>query len=62
MEFKELQKKNEGDLQALLAKEREKLRVERFRDANKQLKNVRELRNLKKEIARILTLINVKKK
>jgi ribosomal protein L29 len=61
MDFKELQKKSEKELQIILAEEREKLRLERFRDANKQLKDVREIRGLKKEIARVLTLINVKK-
>ncbi|MFA5248051.1 MAG: 50S ribosomal protein L29 [Patescibacteria group bacterium] len=61
MDFKELQKKSEKELQIILAEEREKLRLERFRDANKQLKDVREIRSLKKEIARALTLINAKK-
>lgn len=62
MEFKEIKNKNEKELHDILATQREKLRVERFRDANKQLKDVRQLRVLKKGIARILTLINAKKK
>lgn len=62
MELKELKNKNEKELRDILSEEREKLRVERFRDANKQLKEVRKLRVLKKGIARILTLINALKK
>lgn len=58
MEFKELQKKNEKELQSLLAEYREKLRKERFRDANKQLKDVREIRVIRKSIANILTVLN----
>ncbi|MFA4833910.1 MAG: 50S ribosomal protein L29 [Patescibacteria group bacterium] len=58
MEFKELKSKEEKDLQKLLAQSREKLRDLRFKDANKQLKNVRELRKAKETIARILTLLN----
>jgi ribosomal protein L29 len=62
MEFKELKKKTEKELQALLAEYREKLRVARFKDANKQLKNVREIRNVRVVIANVLTLLNVDKK
>ena len=58
MEFKELKKKNANDLQKLLNESREKLRDLRFKDANKQLKNVREIRQLRLTIARILTLLN----
>ena len=62
MEFKELAKKNEKELQAMLAEYREKLRIARFKDANKQLKNVREIRNVRAVIANVLTLLNVNKK
>ena len=62
MELKELKKKSEKELQALLAEEREKTRVARFKDANKQLKNVREIRRSRKIAARILTLLNDKNK
>lgn len=61
MELKELKKKNENDLQILLAESREKLRGLRFKDANKQLKNIRGIREVKKTIAKILTLLNSKK-
>lgn len=61
MELKELKKKSENELQSLLAEAREKTRTLRFKDANKQLKNVREIRETKMTIARILTLLNSKK-
>jgi len=62
MEFKELSKKTEKELQALLSETREKLREARFKDANKQLKNVREIRVARNVIANILTLLNLNKK
>lgn len=61
MEIKELKNKSTSELHKLLAEQREKLRDLRFKDANKQLKNVRELRVLKRDVARILTLLNTKK-
>ncbi|PIT93731.1 50S ribosomal protein L29 [Candidatus Falkowbacteria bacterium CG10_big_fil_rev_8_21_14_0_10_43_11] len=60
MEIKELKNKNISELQAILRIKRDKLRELRFKDAAKQLKNIRELRMIKKDIAQILTLINVK--
>ena len=62
MEFKELAKKTEKELQAMLAEQREKLRIARFKDANKQLKNVREIRQARVVIANVLTLLNLNKK
>ncbi|MDP2830529.1 MAG: 50S ribosomal protein L29 [bacterium] len=61
MEFKELKKKSESELHRILAESRDKLRDLRFKDANKQLKNVREIRKVREMIARILTLLNSKK-
>jgi len=60
MEFKELKKKEEKDLHKILHESREKLRDLRFKDANKQLKNVREIRKIKNVVAQILTLLNNK--
>lgn len=62
MEIKELKKKNSGELHKLLADQRSRLRELRFKDASKQLKNVREVRVVKKTIARILTQLNQGKK
>lgn len=61
MEILELKNKPEAELKRLLALTREKLRDMRFKDANKQLKNVKALREDKKTVARILTLVNSNK-
>lgn len=60
MEYKELKKKTESELHKALAESRDELRGLRFKDANKQLKNVREIRKVREQIARILTLLNKK--
>lgn len=60
MEFKELKTKKENELHRLLSGSRDKLRDLRFKDANKQLKDVREIRVTKKIVAKILTLLNKK--
>jgi large subunit ribosomal protein L29 len=62
MELKELKKKTKAELQKMLIDSRDKLREMKFKDANRQLKNIREIRKLKREIARILTLLNQEKK
>lgn len=58
MDLKELSKKNRQDWEELLAFNRDKLRDLRFKDSNKQLKDVRAIRQTKRFIARLLTLIN----
>ncbi|MDD3711281.1 MAG: 50S ribosomal protein L29 [Patescibacteria group bacterium] len=58
MELKELKTKKISELHNILADLRDKLRGFRFKDSNKQLKNVRGIRSVKREIAQILTLIN----
>jgi len=60
MKIKELQEKNIEELKKLLLEKQEKVRKVRFDIAAKQVKNNREIRNEKKDIARILTLINEK--
>ncbi|MFH1427980.1 MAG: 50S ribosomal protein L29 [Patescibacteria group bacterium] len=60
MEFKELKKKTKNELHNILAESRDKLRDLRFKDANKQLKNVREIRKIRETIAQVLTLLNKK--
>jgi len=61
MEFKELKNKDQKELQNLLVLNREKLRELRFKDSNKQLKNIREIRVVRNLIAQILTLLNKQK-
>lgn len=58
MKIKELKIKSKNELQALLKSEQEKLRALNFKVAQRQLKNVRELRFVKKDIARLMTLLN----
>ena len=61
MKSNELLNKDDAQLQELVNANREKLRELRFKDSNKQLKNIREIRTVKTLIARILTIINKKK-
>lgn len=61
MEFKELKKKKEGDLHKILNEYRDKLRDLRFKDANKQLKDIREIRRVRNTIAQVLTLLHTEK-
>lgn len=56
----ELQQRPESELKKLLADNRERLRVLRFDLASGKVKNVREIRKIKKDIARILTLLKEK--
>lgn len=60
MKIKELRQKTKEELQKLLSEQRDKLRLLRFDIALKKAKNVREIRKIKKNIARILTLLNQK--
>jgi ribosomal protein L29 len=61
MDFKELKTKTIAELQNILSDLRDKLRDFRFKDSSKQLKNIREIRKTKKNIAQVLTLINKNK-
>lgn len=61
MSIKELKEKNQKELHAELAKQREILRDLRFEVSQRQLKNVREIRKIRKTINQILTLLNTKK-
>lgn len=51
----DLNKETEGNLNKMLADKREGLRVFRFEGEGSRRRNVREARNLRREIARILT-------
>ena len=57
MKIIELRKKSKNELQRLLLENREKLRDLRFNLSLGKQKNIREVRYLKKDIARILTLL-----
>ncbi len=58
MKLSELKDKKIEDLKHLLVDSSVKLQDLNFKVANNQLKNVRELRQVKKLIARINTIIN----
>lgn len=60
MQLRELRQKSKSELQKILKDRREKLRALRFDLASGKIKNVREIRIVKKNIARILTLIREK--
>ncbi len=57
MKAQELRQKSTGELQKLLQANREKLRQLKFDLASGKVKNVREIRKTKKEIAKILTIL-----
>lgn len=58
--IKDFQRMSKGELSRFLAEKQEKLRQLRFDLAAGKVKNVREIRETKKEIARILTLLRQK--
>ncbi|MFA6432615.1 MAG: 50S ribosomal protein L29 [Candidatus Paceibacterota bacterium] len=62
MNSKDLKTKTVADLRKLIAEKREALRVFRFGGAGAKTKNVREGRFIRKDIARILTVLNAPKK
>jgi ribosomal protein L29 len=62
MKIKEFKEKNIAELEKLLGEKREHARKLRFDIASKQVKNNKELKNTKKDIARILTLIAYEKR
>ena len=57
MKSTELRQKSKSELQKLLQDLQEKLRQLRFDLVSGKVKNVREIREIKKDIARILTLL-----
>jgi ribosomal protein L29 len=61
MKIKELRGKNIEELKKLLAEKRESVRKLRFDVATKQVKNTRQIRNDKRDVSRIETLINEEK-
>ncbi|MDP3991043.1 MAG: 50S ribosomal protein L29 [Candidatus Nealsonbacteria bacterium] len=57
MKIQDLRQKTKQEIAKLLVDSRERLRLLRFDLAAGKVKNVREIRQLKKDIARILTLL-----
>ncbi len=60
MKLMELKQKSKQELQRILEDDRKKLGQLRFGLSSGKVKNVKEIHNLKKEIARIMTLIKKK--
>ena len=58
--MKEFAKKTTKELQTLLSQKREAVRTFRFNVSGSNTRNVKEGSNTKKDIARILTLLNKK--
>lgn len=57
MKIKEIKSKSAKELETLLLSSRLKLKDLRFKDANRALKDVREIRETKQLIAQILTVV-----
>jgi len=62
MKWQEIREKTSKELVQNLIEDREKLRKLRFNLALGKVKNIREVRKIRKEIARILTFLNLNKK
>ncbi len=58
MNIKDLRNKSNKELHKILAQTRAEVKDLQFKTSNKQLKNLRQLRMKKREVARILTAIN----
>lgn len=58
MKIVDINKKSNKELSVLLNEKKEKLRELRFNLASGKVKNVKEIRNTKKDIARILTTLS----
>lgn len=61
MDIKEIREKNSKELEKNLTELRNKLTKIRFDISGKQMKNHREIRKVKKEIARISTVLGSQK-
>ena len=61
MKIKEIREKSENELKKDLVERRNKLAKMRFDISAKQVKNHRDIRITKKDIARILTISNISK-
>lgn len=60
MKIRELRQKSKAELQKTLIDLRDKLRELRFNLAGGKVKNIKEIHQTKRDIARILTLLNAR--
>ena len=61
LKTKDILTKTPADLAKLITEKREELRLFRFGGAGAKAKNVKEGRNIRKDIARAMTALNAKK-
>lgn len=61
MKFKEFKDRKNTDLEKLASEKKETLRVIRSNISGSKTRNVKEMHNIKKDIARILTAMNQNK-
>lgn len=61
MKIKDITGKTSQDLNKLLSEKRESLRVFRFGTSGSKTKNVKEGREIKRDIARIMTVLSANK-
>ena len=59
MKITELRQKSKKESSGMLSEKRERLRILNFDLASGKIKNVREIRHIKKDIAQILTLLKL---
>lgn len=62
MDIKEIKNKSVAELNHLLGDSRTKLAELKFKVSQNQLKNLREVRTIKKDIAKVLTVLAANKK
>lgn len=60
MKLRELRTKSEGELQTMVRSLKEKSRDLRFQLASGKVKNVREIRQTRKDVAQIMTVLKEK--
>ncbi len=58
MEFEDIKNKSAEEFRSLLNQKKEELRVLRFKVSEQQLKQLHTLKNLRREIAQILSILN----
>jgi ribosomal protein L29 len=61
MKAKEIRERNKGEMNNLLLEKKEKIRKIRFDISSKQVKNHREIRKEKRDVARLLTILSENK-
>ena len=61
MKVEEIRKKPEKDLLQMLTTFRDDVRILRFKVSSKEVKNHQQLRAAKKDIAKVLTVLNERK-